>query len=78
MSATARIGGSHAYRKVYTRSKARFSPGDRILAQVLCAPPDVLQHRDLTVGRYQRRIRWIVNGNLEAPQDAPSSQEGTR
>lgn len=36
------------------------------LAEVLCSPGEV-QWRDRAVGRMQRRARWIVNGNLIAP-----------
>lgn len=38
----------------------------RPLAEVLCSSGDS-QERDREVGRHRRRVRWIVNGNLIAP-----------
>lgn len=38
----------------------------RPLAQVLCLGGE-LKSRDRPVGRWQRHVRWIVNGNLIAP-----------
>lgn len=36
------------------------------LAEVLCCGDGELQQRDRPVGRWQRHVRWIVNGNVIA------------
>jgi hypothetical protein len=55
---------SKALQKVLFRSHA-YAPFDKVL---LCGPDKYISpSRDRAVGRWQRRIRWLVNGNLIAP-----------
>ena len=57
---------SKVLQRVLFRSNAR-APFEKVL---LCGPGKCLgdlPRHDRTLGRWQRRIRWLVNGNLIAP-----------
>ena len=47
-------------------AEATSAPVGLSLFQLLLGADEV-QQRDRTAGRHQRRIRWIVNGDLIAP-----------